>query len=418
MTTQHSRAVNDSPAQSGATAEPPPPPRRRQLCSSLPASSALRTRCLPPVRCTQKYTRAPQELQYGNSDILLAADDPGRQEQQQLLQRVAADEADERDWRSRSALPPQQPAGAAQQQGGQQQGWREPGTSSGGAAAAASAAPSSAAAPAAASAAPGGGASENAKIQKATDIGRTAWHAGTEVEGVDQTLRKVKGILNKLTPEKFERLLGQMIPMVNSYEVLRGTISQVCGSSSSGGWLWGTGASARRAERYMVEEEGGVCVGGGGGGGGSGKSAASAVQVSHSLVPWRVCKLPRGAPCCALHACRCLRTLWRSPRLLPCTPTCAASWTPRCQSSTSRVGAPSSRGSWALRRYGQRGLLPGTRAATPVNAGGGHSASAALRTRVACTQQPLPRLPACRSTRRGQAHQLPQDACQHLPGGV
>ncbi|KAL4445443.1 hypothetical protein ABPG77_011268, partial [Micractinium sp. CCAP 211/92] len=163
------------------------------------------------MKFVQQYTRVPQELQYSNSDILLAADDPGREQQQQLLQRVAADEADERDWRSRSAPPPA-PAGAQQQQ----QPGRRP---EGGPAAA-----SSAAAPA--SAAPNAG-GEASKIQKAADLGRTAWHAGVTAEGTEQTMRKVKGILNKLTPEKFERLLGQLIPMVNSYEVLQGTIRQV-----------------------------------------------------------------------------------------------------------------------------------------------------------------------------------------------
>lgn len=135
----------------------------------------------PPL--PQKYTRVPQELQYSNSDILLAADDPGREQQQQLLQRVAADEADERDWRARSTLPPAPAAAAApasgaapaaQQQGGA--GWRPDQQ------------------PAAAAAGGAGGAGgEAAKIQKAADIGRTAWHAGTAVEGADQTLRKVRG---------------------------------------------------------------------------------------------------------------------------------------------------------------------------------------------------------------------------------
>ena len=41
------------------------------------------------------------------------------------------------------------------------------------------------------------------------------------VFAVLQTLRKVKGILNKLTPEKFDRLLSQLIPLVHSYEVLQ-----------------------------------------------------------------------------------------------------------------------------------------------------------------------------------------------------
>lgn len=147
------------------------------------------------MKFVQRYTRVPQELQYSNSDILLAADDPMREQQQQLLQRVAADEADERDWRARSAPPPA-PAGAA---GTQQQ--EPPGRR-----------PDQAA---------GAGGGEGAKIQRATDLGRTAWHAGAAAEGAEQTLRKVKGILNKLTPEKFERLLSQLIPMVNGYEVLQ-----------------------------------------------------------------------------------------------------------------------------------------------------------------------------------------------------
>jgi translation initiation factor 4G len=192
----------------------------------------------------------PQELQYSNSDILLAADDPGREQQQQLLQRVAADEADERDWRTRSAPPPM-PAGAggggAPQQQQQQQA-------------------SSSAAPQQQAAAGGGGAgwrpdqqptsaaggggvssSEATKIQRATDIGRTAWAAGAsaDVEGAEQTLRKVKGILNKLTPEKFERLLSQLIPMVHGYEVLqvRAPAAVLCG---------GGGREARASQRVCM----------------------------------------------------------------------------------------------------------------------------------------------------------------------
>ena len=178
----------------------------------------------------------PQELQYSNSDILLAADDPGREQQQALLQRVAADEADERDWRARSAPPPAPagaPAGApaAQQQ---QPGWRpDAAPAAGGAAPAAAAA---------------GGQGGDAKIQRAADVGRTAWHAGAgaTAEGAEQTLRKVKGILNKLTPEKFERLLGQLIPLVSGHEVLqvrRGARLLPAGSK---------GGSACRSRRRMA----------------------------------------------------------------------------------------------------------------------------------------------------------------------
>ena len=65
------------------------------------------------------------------------------------------------------------------------------------------------------------------KIQRASDLGRTAWAAGAEEGSKQQGLRKMKGILNKLTPEKFERLLGQLIPLITSHEVLEGTIMMV-----------------------------------------------------------------------------------------------------------------------------------------------------------------------------------------------
>ena len=39
-----------------------------------------------------------------------------------------------------------------------------------------------------------------------------------------QAIKVVKGILNKLTPEKFDRLLIQLIDAINSAEVLHSTI--------------------------------------------------------------------------------------------------------------------------------------------------------------------------------------------------
>lgn len=44
---------------------------------------------------------------------------------------------------------------------------------------------------------------------------------------VQQALRAVKGILNKLTPEKFDRLLAQIIENVKSVDVLNGLIKLV-----------------------------------------------------------------------------------------------------------------------------------------------------------------------------------------------
>ena len=42
-----------------------------------------------------------------------------------------------------------------------------------------------------------------------------------------QALKAVKGVLNKLTPEKFERLLQQLLDAVKSVAVLRGLITLI-----------------------------------------------------------------------------------------------------------------------------------------------------------------------------------------------
>lgn len=42
-----------------------------------------------------------------------------------------------------------------------------------------------------------------------------------------QALRAVKGILNKLTPEKYERLLSQLLEVVTTADLLKQTISLV-----------------------------------------------------------------------------------------------------------------------------------------------------------------------------------------------
>lgn len=66
------------------------------------------------------------------------------------------------------------------------------------------------------------------KIQKAADLGRTAWMPNqVSAIGEASNLKKIKGILNKLTPEKFERLLVQMVELVVSAEVLHGSITYI-----------------------------------------------------------------------------------------------------------------------------------------------------------------------------------------------
>ncbi|GAB4821712.1 hypothetical protein N2152v2_008758 [Parachlorella kessleri] len=185
-----------------------------------PAGEVLRYSRDYLMKFAEAYNRLPSELQHSNLEIFLDADDPEREAQKQLLQKVAAagDDADERDWRSRQALPTlpadgqqrqQQPADGQQRQPAA--AGRGAGAEQGGGGAAAG----------------GGDESNLPRLQRAAETGKSAWVAGTASEGTEQTLRKVKGILNKLTPEKFDRLLSQLIPLVHSYEVLQGTITQV-----------------------------------------------------------------------------------------------------------------------------------------------------------------------------------------------
>jgi len=73
------------------------------------------------------------------------------------------------------------------------------------------------------------------KIVKASDLGRTAWAPAAAEEGgggsvaqpesAAAALKAVKGILNKLTPDNFDRLSTQLARLVTSPFILRGTIA-------------------------------------------------------------------------------------------------------------------------------------------------------------------------------------------------
>ena len=144
------------------------------------------------MKFAERYTRLPTELQFGNIEIIIDEKDQNQRDaQRKLLQKVAG--GIDGDWHRDS--------GSGKKVGGKKV---EKGA--------------------------GLKVSERGddahKIQRAADLGRTAWAAGTD-DGSKLVLRKMKGILNKLTPEKFERLLGQLIPLITSHEVLEGTITMV-----------------------------------------------------------------------------------------------------------------------------------------------------------------------------------------------
>ncbi|KAK9827674.1 hypothetical protein WJX81_006915 [Elliptochloris bilobata] len=188
------------------------------------------------MQFSERCTKVPPEVA-NQSELLMDtnnAEEVG--EKQQILQRVAAELPDERDWRSRQPLPAGQdgaaaaaPAPATAATGsdghggsGGSGGGGGGGGSGGGGAGGASGNGAPARGP------PGSQAAGPApKIQRAADIGRTAWMPGSAAHGQDRAIKAVKGILNKLTPEKFERLLEQLVDHVSDAEVLHATIRLV-----------------------------------------------------------------------------------------------------------------------------------------------------------------------------------------------
>ncbi|GFR43879.1 hypothetical protein Agub_g5008 [Astrephomene gubernaculifera] len=187
------------------------------------------------LKFMEKYNNCPSELEQLNLEIVVTGED--RQAQQEVLQKVA-EEIDDRDWRSRTvtnyrearedrdfreprqqreprepaeprqqrqaaprqeaAAQPQQPAQPAQQAPAQQ--------------------PSDAA---------GASGQDVSRIAKAADLGRQAYRPGGTLSAEERAVRSVKGILNKLTPEKFERLLNQLLEVITTADVLQKTIALV-----------------------------------------------------------------------------------------------------------------------------------------------------------------------------------------------
>ncbi|KAF8054978.1 eukaryotic translation initiation factor isoform 4G-2 [Scenedesmus sp. PABB004] len=165
-----------------------------------------------------QYIKAPIEVQQLQLEIVIA-EDTERETQRQVLKQVVEETEDDRDWRSRAPLaaaappagggaagapqrqapPPQQqqPAGGAPALQQQQQPQRQQ--------------PSQ----------------DALRIHKAEEKGRQAYKVGGDLGQQERALRSVKGILNKLTPEKFERLLNQLLEVVTTADVLKHTIALV-----------------------------------------------------------------------------------------------------------------------------------------------------------------------------------------------
>ena len=65
------------------------------------------------------------------------------------------------------------------------------------------------------------------KLQKAEELGRKAWAPNVAGTDTDKVLRQIRGVLNKLTPEKFDRLFEQLLEKITSADILKSSITTI-----------------------------------------------------------------------------------------------------------------------------------------------------------------------------------------------
>ncbi|GLI58622.1 hypothetical protein VaNZ11_000357 [Volvox africanus] len=185
------------------------------------------------LKFMEKYNSCPSELEQLNLEIVVTGED--RQAQQEVLQKVA-EEIDDRDWRSRIAVSNYREPREEREfrEPKQQRESREPAEPKRSAPARQDAVPQQPAQ----SSSPTQQAADNAnatagngqdvsRIAKASDLGRQAYRPGGVISTEERAVRSVKGILNKLTPEKFERLLKQLLEVITTADILQKTIALV-----------------------------------------------------------------------------------------------------------------------------------------------------------------------------------------------
>ncbi|KAG1679450.1 hypothetical protein FOA52_007742 [Chlamydomonas sp. UWO 241] len=200
-------------------------------------------------------TQAPIELVQQsvlNAEIIISEQSEKDKQRETLQKAVVDDEIDDgRDWRTRTTaaapnppaangggVPPPAPNGGGGEVGSKQASkqasasdarW-EPKADQSSAKEQPREAPKAVQAQQRAAPAPSQGQQGSAMIQKAADIGMVAYRPGAgggNLTAEERATRQVKGILNKLTPEKFERLLQQLLGVITTADVLKSTIATV-----------------------------------------------------------------------------------------------------------------------------------------------------------------------------------------------
>ncbi|PNH12771.1 Eukaryotic initiation factor iso-4F subunit p82-34 [Tetrabaena socialis] len=207
------------------------------------------------LKFMEKYNSCPSELEQQNLEIVVSGED--RVAQQEVLQASAcgrciaqlkvAEEIDDRDWRTRTSgsnrearedrdfreQPKQQPRevrepAEARPARPTQTRQEAPAQAAQAAPAPSASAPEQQSQPARAERPAATFDKEDMRrIAKAEDVGRQAYRVGGSITSEEKAVRSVKGILNKLTPEKFDRLLNQLLEVITTADVLQKTIALV-----------------------------------------------------------------------------------------------------------------------------------------------------------------------------------------------
>lgn len=168
----------------------------------------------------EKNTKCPIEVQQLGLTEVVISEESDRDALKETFKKVADDMGlDDRDWRARepvdAAPAPKQSASAQDGSWEKAKQVREASTPAEPKPQAAAAAPQPA------------NEQQVSKIAKAADQGLQAYKPGATLSSEERSVRQVKGVLNKLTPEKFERLLQQLLEVITTADVLKQTITLV-----------------------------------------------------------------------------------------------------------------------------------------------------------------------------------------------
>ena len=187
------------------------------------------------LQYAEHFTALPSDLEGTSFEVVLQPGDTESREAQIAAMHSKRDEdaggsAGEADqWRQPAPTGAKPGAGGSSQgaQGSWSQGKQGQGAKAADSAGRQGARPAASAAASHGRVAPGAGTKDSSKIVKASDVGLKAWAPARAASDSERILRQVRGLLNKLTPENFEKLFTKLVESITTAEVLAGSITML-----------------------------------------------------------------------------------------------------------------------------------------------------------------------------------------------